>query len=275
MKKIVCLVCSAVLLCLIFSSCGCDSNDVKKANNTKCTSSSNTASQTESTQNNKTTEDSIAQSLQSSQNSETSQSSKSVSEVVSAYQSPAKVLDIDLSKDDPSNDDIRFEYDEKDRISKCYYKVNNDEIYQSYTYTDDTVHIYAFNGSVIVDDITFDNVSYDENIGFNKYNGYYLKNIEVSDNEKNKSSNNNSSSSNTITENEAINLVRETYGFKESEGYGAVSEGIFEKDNVKYYAIRIRRLVDEYHSSSLGCYFVKFDGTDIIQGDVINGEAHF
>lgn len=273
MKNIIGFILIVLTLCF-FTSCGCD-NSVKNPNNVTSTSSTDSNSKNKDTLNNSTQENSTSKQLQSSQNSEISQSSKSVSEAVSTYQSLAKVFDIDLSKDDPSNDDIRFEYDEKDRISKCYYKVNNDEIYQAYTYTDDTVHIYAFNGSVIVDDITFDNVSYDGNTGFNEYNGYYLKNVEVNDNENNKNSNNNSSSRNTITEDEAINLVRETYGFKGSEGYGAVSEGIFEKDNVKYYAIRIRFLVSEYNSSSLGCYFVKVDGTDIILGDVINGEAHF
>ncbi len=274
MKKIICFILTVLTLCFL-TSCGCNSDSVKNSNNSKSTNNTSSISKDEDTLKTTTPENSSSQHLQNSQNSEDTQSSKPISELVSSYKPPAKSFDIDLSKDDPSNDDIRFEYDDKGRISKCYYEVNDIEVAQAYIYTDDTVQIYAFNGSIVIDDITFDNVSYDENTGFNECDGYYLKNVKVSNNGNGKSSNNNSSSRSTITENEAINLVRKTYGFKGSEGYGAVSEGIFEKDNVKYYAIRIRRIVDEYHSSSLGCCFVKFDGSDIIQGDVINGKAHF
>lgn len=274
MKKF-CLIIAFIMLCFVFTSCGCDSDSIKNSNNTKNTNNTSSISDNKNTLKNTTPNNSSSQNSQSSQNSETTQSSKSISELVSSYQPPAKSFDVDTSKEDPSNDDIRFEYDNKGRISKCYYEVNDIEVSQAYIYTDDTVQIYAFNGSIVIDDITFDNVSYDENTGFNECDGYYLKNVKVGDNENSKSSNNNSSSTSTITKDEAINLVRETYGFKDSEGYGAVSEGIFKKNNVKYYAIRIRMTVDEYHSSSLGCYFVKIDGSDIIQGDVINGKAHF
>lgn len=274
MNKIISFILT-VLMLLSFASCGCDSDSVKNSNNTKSTNNTSSISDNKNTLKNKTPNNSSSQNSQSSQNSETTQSSKSISELVSSYQPPAKSFDVDTSKEDPSNDDIRFEYDNKGRISKCYYEVNDIEVSQAYIYTDDTVQIYSFNSSIVIDDITFDNVSYDENTGFNECDGYYLKNVKVGDNENIKSSNNNSSSTSTITKDEAINLVRETYGFKDSEGYGAVSEGIFKKNNVKYYAIRIRMTVDEYHSSSLGCYFVKIDGSDIIQGDVINGKAHF
>lgn len=273
--KRVCLIIAFIMLCCIFTSCGCESDNIKNSNNTKSTDNTGSISDNKNTLKNTTPNNSSSRTLQGSQTSETTQSSKSLSELVSSYKPPAKSFDIDLSKDDPSNDDIRFEYDNKGRISKCYYEVNDIEISQAYIYTDDTVQIYAFNGSTVIDDIIFDNVSYDDDTGFNEYDGYYFKNVKIDDNENGKGSNNNSSSNKTITENEAINLVRDTYGFKSSEGYGAISEGIFEKDNAKYYAIRIRKIVDEWHSSSLGCCFVKIDGSDIIQGDVINGKAHF
>lgn len=263
MKNIIGFILIVLTLCF-FTSCGCD-NSVKNSNNATGTSSTDSNSKNKDTLNNSTQESSTSKQLQSSPNSEITQSSKSVSEVVSAYQSPAKVLDIDLSKDDPSNDDIRFEYDEKDRISKCYYKVNNDEIYQSYTYTDDTVHIYAFNGSVIVDDVTFDYNNYDENLGFSEYNGYYFSNVDVG-----KTDNNENLSSKTITEEEAKEIVKNIMG----EDFGRVYEGIIEKDNEKYYAIRIRKVFDGW-SSSWGVIFVRLDGLKVIEGEYLNGVATF
>lgn len=60
---------------------------------------------------------------------------------VKGKNSLTKSFDVDTSKEDPSNDDIRFEYDNKGRISKCYYEVNDIEVSQAYIYTDDTVQI--------------------------------------------------------------------------------------------------------------------------------------
>lgn len=161
MKKIICFILIVLTLCFL-TSCGCDKDKTSVVNNN---------SQSGSTQ-------------QTTSDNSSSQTSDNIDEVISSYQPPAKVFDIDLSKDDPSNDDIRFEYDAKGRISKCYYKINNKDIYQSYTYSDDIVQIYTFCDTFVIDDVSFENVSYNDNTGFSEYNGYYFKNIEIKESEQ-------------------------------------------------------------------------------------------
>ncbi len=156
MKKLS-LLFAVITCCLIFMLCGC---------NTEKTTITNNSSQSENSQ-------------QITNDSSSSQTSKQINDLVSSFKPPAEVFDIDVSKDDPSNDDIRFEYDDKGRISKCYYKVNDIDVYQGYIYKDNTIQIFSYNGSIVIGDMFFENAVYDENKGFSEHNGYYLKNIQI------------------------------------------------------------------------------------------------
>lgn len=148
-----------IAFCLVALLCGCGTTTEK-------TDDTNNNSQSENTQ--QTTDSNLS-----------SQSSEQINDLLSSFQPPAEVFEIDLSNADPSNDDISFEYDEQGRISKCYYQANNIDVYQSYIYENNSVQIFSFNDSIVIGDVFFENVEYDENAGFSECDGYYLKNIVV------------------------------------------------------------------------------------------------
>lgn len=148
-----------IAFCLVALLCGCGTTTEK-------TDDTNNNSQSENIQ--QTTDDNSS-----------SQASSDINDLTSSYQPPADIIDIDLDSEDPSNDDIRFEYDEQGRISKCYYQANNIDVYQSYIYENNSVQIFSFNDSIVIGDVFFENVEYDENAGFSECDGYYLKNIVV------------------------------------------------------------------------------------------------
>lgn len=158
MKKIIISI-VVIAFCFAVVLCGCSTT----TGNTDIT---NNNSQSENIQ--QTTDDNSS-----------SQASSDINDLTSSYQPPADIIDIDLDSEDPSNDDIRFEYDEQGRISKCYYKVNDIDVYQGYIYENNSVQIFSFNGSVVIGDVFFENVVYDENAGFSEYDGYYFKNVVV------------------------------------------------------------------------------------------------
>ena len=55
------------------------------------------------------------------------------------YKTPAQFVSIDKNGEDPSNEQIRFSFDESGRVSQCRYNIDEHEIYLNYTYTDSTV----------------------------------------------------------------------------------------------------------------------------------------
>lgn len=158
MKKIIISI-VVIAFCFVVVLCGC-STTTEKMNDTNNNSMSENIQQT-------------------TDGNSSSQTSEQINNAVSSFQPPAEAFDIDLSKTDPSNDDIRFEYDEQDRISKCYYQVNNIDVYQSYIYENNSVQIFSFNDSIVIGDVFFENVVYDENAGFSECDGYYFKNVVV------------------------------------------------------------------------------------------------
>lgn len=92
------------------------------------------------------------------------------------YETPAQCVLIDMNKDDPSNEQIRFSFDELGRVSQCRYNIDEHEIYLNYTYTSSTVQILAFSDSIVAADETFDLPGdFDPNINFIEYNGYYFR----------------------------------------------------------------------------------------------------
>lgn len=54
-----------------------------------------------------------------------------------SYEPPAKSIAIDKTLSDPSNDRIRFTYDNRARIVSCTYTINSRQYDQQYTYNDD------------------------------------------------------------------------------------------------------------------------------------------
>lgn len=228
-----------IAFCFVAVFCGC----------------STTTEKTDVTNNNSMSENI----QQTTDRNSSSQTSSDINDLISSYQPPAEIIDIDLNSEDPSNDKIKFEYDSQDRVSKCYYQINSNDIYQSYTYTDNTIQIYTFCGSTLIDDVSFDNALYSENLGFVEYYGYYFSNISF-DSQAQEDINQTS----IITEEEAVALVREKVG----EDFGLLAEGIVERDSNEYYAVRVTQLVNEGHSSTLTHYFVKTDGSEIIEGSM-------
>ena len=96
----------------------------------------------------------------------------------SAYQAPADFAEIDMAKEDPSNDRIRFGYDAEGRISRCDYEIDGQQVYVNYVYEDGQVQIYAFMGEFLVADEHIDLSEFDASVGFAEYNGYFFKGYE-------------------------------------------------------------------------------------------------
>ena len=63
-------------------------------------------------------------------------SAAELQEAKDKYLPPAQAVTIDTSKDDPSNDDIQFKYDDRARIISCTYMANEKPYAQRYTYDD-------------------------------------------------------------------------------------------------------------------------------------------
>lgn len=160
MKNKIGLIFVILTLCFIFTSCGCDKGKTSIVNN--------------SSQTNNTQSDS---SKQTTNDISSPHTSDNVDEIISFYKPPAEVFDIDLSKDDPSNDDIVFSFDNYDKIRSCTFTINGFEYIQIYTYDDSaqTVTINAYSNGIVVDEKELDyneiaDSSYVENL-----DGYYIK----------------------------------------------------------------------------------------------------
>lgn len=98
---------------------------------------------------------------------------------LSAYKKPAEAVSIDLSKDDPSNDDMRFVFDDEGKVSQCYYKVGDQQVYVNYTYKEGIAQIYAFMDDVLVADETIRISEYSAKQGFVSIEGYYFKGVST------------------------------------------------------------------------------------------------
>lgn len=200
MKRKILAVSAAIAFCLSLAACGSETNTNVNPTTAAVTTaaasvstvpsdySATTPATTPATNPSATKPTSSQSSASSTQNnagSNSSSSSKSsataapINELLDKYEPPAKAVDIAPEKSDPSNDKIKFEYDSSGRISKCYYDANNLDMYMAYSYTNNTVHILAFSGSVIVDDVTFEVEAYDKSVGMTEYKGYYFKGVKI------------------------------------------------------------------------------------------------
>jgi|GEM_PF-3040850 len=86
------------------------------------------------------------------------------------------VKSIDLEKDDPSNDEIKFTFDEEGRVSACEYKSGDVEYLASYNYRDGNVEVYLFGAEEVVDYRLYKPASgFDKSAGFIEEGGYFFK----------------------------------------------------------------------------------------------------
>ena len=89
-----------------------------------------------------------------------------------------------MTAEDPSNDEIVFTFQEDGKIQNCVYRMNGEKVMVTYGY--DTMEkgqiwVLAFSeDSTVIAEESF-NYSENEESGFTEYNGYYFKNVDVSD----------------------------------------------------------------------------------------------
>lgn len=94
------------------------------------------------------------------------------------YELPADVSELDLSAEDPTNEVMRFTYDDDGRVSGCMYEVEGHQIAIVYTYNDDadTVQLTAFSDDLVAALEEYDLPgAYDASLGFSVHNGYYFR----------------------------------------------------------------------------------------------------
>ena len=99
--------------------------------------------------------------------------------IISSFKAPGEVVKVDLTKEDPSNDQIKFDYDKQGRISGCTYKIDGKDTYVGYTYKKNEVEVYAFIGDISVYNKTYKIVESDRSLGFTDCDGFYFKNLTV------------------------------------------------------------------------------------------------
>ena len=91
------------------------------------------------------------------------------------YVYPADAISPDLSKDDPSDDNIRFIYDDKGRVTTYKFTANEKVFMICYEYKDNTVNVTGFVDDVVGDSRTFQLPEFDASAGFTEYGGYFFK----------------------------------------------------------------------------------------------------
>ena len=147
MKKVISLIAVILMTALIF--CACSGNQ----------------------------KDNVKKDTESEQQTTNRSESKNDEVDLSAYKKPADVVSIDLTEDDPSNDEIRFVFDNEGKVTQCYYNIGDQQVYVNYTYKDGSVQIYAFMGEVLVADETIEISEYSAEKGFSSIEGYYFKGV--------------------------------------------------------------------------------------------------
>ena len=88
---------------------------------------------------------------------------------------PADAVDPDLSKDDPSDDSIRFTYDSDGRVESYKYDAGDKSFIVSYVYKESDVQIYAYSGEIMVADEKFSLPEFDPDGGFTTHEGFFFK----------------------------------------------------------------------------------------------------
>ena len=161
MKKIF-LLASIIILCLSVSACSSDTADSDSKQPTDNGTSLN----------------------DSTEQSDNGSKSLSVEKMIENFEPPANIVSVDMTAEDPSNDEIVFTFQEDGKIQNCVYRMNGEKVMVTYGY--DTMEkgqiwVLAFSeDSTVIAEESF-NYSENEESGFTEYNGYYFKNVDVSD----------------------------------------------------------------------------------------------
>ena len=93
-----------------------------------------------------------------------------------AYATPYETVKLDLTKEDPSNDVMRFEYYDDGRIKRCIYQITGYEVTVSYNYLDGGAQLQALLDETVVAAKQFTQIGeYDPETGFSVHEGYYFK----------------------------------------------------------------------------------------------------
>ena len=153
-KTAILILCAAAL----FSLASCDDSSKTSTAGTKSNSSSSAASG-------------------SSSASESTAASESGEDSVDlSFVKPSKAVSPDLSKSDPSDDSIKFLFDDKGRVASYKYKADQKEYMVTYTYKDDTkkIDIYGFSGDIVVAEEHFDMPDFDDTQGFAEKDGFFF-----------------------------------------------------------------------------------------------------
>ncbi len=74
---------------------------------------------------------------------------------------------------------MRFVFDDEGKVSQCYYKVGDQQVYVNYTYKEGIAQIYAFMDDVLVADETIRISEYSAKQGFVSIEGYYFKGVST------------------------------------------------------------------------------------------------
>ena len=109
--------------------------------------------------------------------SRTKVSAKELDEAKENFLPPAQAYEIDTTLDDPSNDNIKFKYDSRARISSCTYTLNEKTYDQRYGYNDKTriikIDTKYRDHTIFTIEIDYDRVS--EANKFVAVDGYYVR----------------------------------------------------------------------------------------------------
>jgi hypothetical protein len=94
---------------------------------------------------------------------------------VEAYRPPTRLFNLNLNTDDPSNNDIRFVFDDEERIRWVYYSIDDFDVVLAYSYDEHSILIIGFINEIVVayEEITA-SAGFDKSLGFIEYKGYYF-----------------------------------------------------------------------------------------------------
>ncbi len=93
---------------------------------------------------------------------------------LTSYKKPGDVIDIDMSKSDPSTENIHFAFNDG-MVSSYEYKFGDKTVSVTYTYSDGAAEVFAFMDGVLVADDTVELSAYDSQKGFTVVDGYFFK----------------------------------------------------------------------------------------------------
>lgn len=83
---------------------------------------------------------------------------------------------IDLKRDDPSTDDVKFTFDDEGKLIFVEYKSGNIDYIASYNYRDGNVEVYLYGGDQVVDFLLYEPSSeFDASLGMFEQDGYFFK----------------------------------------------------------------------------------------------------